>query len=216
MKLIGHRGCPAHGPENTVQAAVAAARHTDCIEIDVRECGTGEIIVFHDETLERLKSHTGRISETDWQTLSDLTIDNSSETIPRLHTFLDKIPDDTAINIELKESGIAHSVVEMAEAVENEILISSFSMEALNEVQEISDMDCAYLFQTHWAESVLYAFREDCEYIHPHHELLSEKRMEQARDLSFKVNSWTVRSSEVMEKLRALEVDGAITDDWEL
>jgi len=49
MQVIGHRGCADVYPENTVRAVTRAANFLDAVEVDVRRCGSGELVVFHDE-----------------------------------------------------------------------------------------------------------------------------------------------------------------------
>ncbi len=54
--VIGHRGVRRPGlVENTLAAFEAAVREgAEAIELDVRTCATGELVVLHDETLERI------------------------------------------------------------------------------------------------------------------------------------------------------------------
>src|SRR6185436_14185576 len=53
--ILGHRGVRGTLPENTLAAFEAAAGEgADGIELDVRVCGTGELVVVHDPTLERV------------------------------------------------------------------------------------------------------------------------------------------------------------------
>lgn len=53
--IIGHRGVKGKIMENTLESILYAIDlGVDGIEIDIRRCYTGEIILFHDETLDRL------------------------------------------------------------------------------------------------------------------------------------------------------------------
>ena len=54
MRLIAHRGFAETFPENTVLAVREAARWADAIEVDVRRCGSGEIVCLHDATVDRV------------------------------------------------------------------------------------------------------------------------------------------------------------------
>ena len=55
MRLIAHRGFAGVNPENTLQAVEAAAGVADAIEVDVRRCESGDLVVIHDETVDRLQ-----------------------------------------------------------------------------------------------------------------------------------------------------------------
>ena len=69
-KVIGHRGAAGHAPENTVAAIEkAAALGARWVEFDVKLTRDGELILFHDDTLERTTDGKGKVDET---TLADI------------------------------------------------------------------------------------------------------------------------------------------------
>ena len=50
--VLGHRGASARAPENSVEAFERArADGADGVELDVLQCATGEVVVFHDDDL---------------------------------------------------------------------------------------------------------------------------------------------------------------------
>lgn len=114
---IAHRGGAALAPENTLAAfAPAVARfRTDMIELDVHPTADGEIVVFHDDTLERCTNGAGPVQGHTWAELQRLdagfrfTLDagashpfrGSDVGIPRLSEVLTRFP-DLRINLELK------------------------------------------------------------------------------------------------------------------
>ena len=60
--VIGHRGAMGHETENTLASIQKALDlGVDMIEFDVFKIKSGEIVVFHDETVDRLANATGRI-----------------------------------------------------------------------------------------------------------------------------------------------------------
>jgi glycerophosphoryl diester phosphodiesterase len=114
---ISHRGGAGLAPENTVAAfrdAVSRYR-TDMLEIDLQPTRDGEIVVFHDDTLERCTDGEGPISDQTFAELSSLdagfrfTTDEGStfpfrgkgERIPRFEDVLEAFP-DVRLNIEIK------------------------------------------------------------------------------------------------------------------
>ena len=112
--LIAHRGFAAEHPENTVAAVEAAAAVVDRVELDVRRCGTGELVAFHDATLDRVTDAAGRVSETPYEALAGLSVDGSGEPVPRLGAALDAVPPDAWVMLDLKERGVAADAVAVA------------------------------------------------------------------------------------------------------
>ncbi|AKU08488.1 glycerophosphodiester phosphodiesterase [Haloferax gibbonsii] len=216
MRVIGHRGCPALAPENTLAAFDAAAARLDCVELDVRRCGSGELVVFHDETLDRLTGATGRVADTSLVDLQELTVGDSDESIPTLAAVFDALPDRVAVNVELKVVGLADDLAAVVGDAGNEVLVSSFDAEALREVRETTALPVAFLFAADWTESLSVAADLDCAAVHPHYDLLSSARVDEAHGRGFEVNAWTVPDREVARRLREYGVDGVIVDDPKL
>ena len=65
MLLLAHRGASADAPENTLTAFAEAARQgADGVELDVMLCASGELVVCHDEKLDRLAGLPWRVQAT--------------------------------------------------------------------------------------------------------------------------------------------------------
>src|SRR5262245_56208956 len=55
LRIIGHRGVRGTVAENTMSAFAAAANQgADAVELDVRVCASGELVVAHDPSLARV------------------------------------------------------------------------------------------------------------------------------------------------------------------
>ncbi|ACV46465.1 MULTISPECIES: glycerophosphodiester phosphodiesterase [Halomicrobium] len=218
VRLIGHRGCADQYPENTIFAVEQSAPHVDMIEFDVQRCGSGELVVFHDDELDRLTDATGPVATTDWEELRELTILDSEETIPRLSAFLSAVPSDTAVNIELKHDGMAAEVVSAADECDNEVLFSSFSPDALREVRERDDAAAlAFLVSDAPERSLSFADEMDCVAVNPGVDLvLDTDFVERAHAEGFEVNTWTVDDSKTARRLVDAGVDGLFVDRWDL
>src|SRR4029453_13086438 len=62
--VLGHRGASADAPENTLAAfRLARAQGADGVELDVRRCATGEVVVIHDGDARRTAGAPLRIAE---------------------------------------------------------------------------------------------------------------------------------------------------------
>ncbi|ELZ82455.1 glycerophosphodiester phosphodiesterase [Haloferax elongans ATCC BAA-1513] len=213
MRAFAHRGCPVLAPENTLAAFRAATPRLPCVELDVRRCGSGELVVFHDETVDRMTDGSGAVADATLSELQELRVGDSSESIPTLAAVFDALPDSTFVNVELKESGLATDLAAIVADVPNEVLVSSFDADALREIREASALPVAYLFADDWADSLAVAVDLDCAAVHPYYELLSAARVGEAQDAGFDVNTWTVPDRETVERLRQWGVDGVIVDD---
>lgn len=219
MEVIGHRGCGELYPENTVHAVEQSSQHLTTIEIDVRRARSGELVVFHDETVDRLTARTGKITELAWDELRTLDILESGESIPLLSEMLDAFPPNVTAQIELKQTGMAADVKEVATEVENDVYISSFIPEALKEVRQLDwNVPTGYLFDGSAEEELERAAELDCDTVHPHADRCIETDIiEMAHNRGFDVIAWGVEESdELVDSLRAVGVDGFTADRWDI
>ncbi|ERG98048.1 MAG: glycerophosphoryl diester phosphodiesterase [Haloquadratum sp. J07HQX50] len=212
---IAHRGAADRFPENTVAAARGAAPHVDMIEIDVRRCASGEVVVIHDATLDRLCGVSAQVSETTLSTLSSLSVLGSNEAVPPLSAVLSAIPSQTAVNIEIKEEGILPAVRDHVSATDNDILISSFLPTVVSEAAE-SDIEAqTALIIASWSDAILDQPIE-CTAIHPAADILTPERITRCLNSGYAVNAWRVQTDQRVKNLIHNGVTGLIVDDWEL
>ena len=142
---IGHRGAMGHETENTLASIQKALDlNVDMIEIDVFKIASGEIVVFHDEKIDRLTNGSGDIESLDLEALKNLTVEGNHK-IPLLSEVLDVINHKVPLNIELKGPGTSEGVMHLIKTyMENEgwtlddFLISSFNWEELKNMRRIN------------------------------------------------------------------------------
>lgn len=216
--IICHRGCAAQHPENTVAAIEAAAPRADAFEVDVRPCGSGELVVFHDETLDRVTDGSGRVDETPFAALRELEVLDSGASIPTLRELFEAVPGGVPVNVELKTTGIATDVVEVCREADVEVLYSSFSERALREVREVdAAAPIAVLSHGPREDCLRLAVELDAVAIHPSMETVLETEVvEASHERGLAVNAWTAETEEDVRRLRACGVDGIITDRWDV
>lgn len=101
--------------ENTMPAFMAASRAGYGIELDIRLSSDGEIMVFHDDTLDRLCGRPERFEELSASELSWVGITGSCDRIPRFEDVLSRVDEATPLLIELK--GYDVSLCEKAAAL---------------------------------------------------------------------------------------------------
>ncbi|SEW26747.1 glycerophosphodiester phosphodiesterase [Natrinema salifodinae] len=219
MEIIGHRGCADQVPENTLLAIREAARRLPAVEIDVRRCGSGELVAFHDETLERVTGADGRVAETPWTDLRDLEVLESGESIPRLETVLRAVPDDVTVQIELKERGIASDTLQLAMTTGADVRVSSFLPEALAEIESTYlNVPNGLLFGDEPEANLSRADDLDCTHVFPHYDLCVETDIvSAARERGYDVIAWkAAQTTDDVRTLREAGVDGVTADRWDV
>ena len=104
---IAHRGlhAPSKGViENSISAARAAIAAGFGVECDVQLTGDGELVVFHDESLERLTDGAGAVATHSADELARLRLRNGNDAIPRFSEFLSAINGRTPLVVEIKSA----------------------------------------------------------------------------------------------------------------
>ncbi len=208
MDCIAHRGYASTFPENTVGAFERAAESADWIEFDVRRCGSGEVVVCHDEAVDRTTDGSGAVADLSADELAALDVLDSGEGVPTLGAALAAIPDDVGVNVELKEGGLAEDVLAATAEVGNELLVSSFEDDLLAGL----DVPTAVI-ETGEDDGVERALALDAAAIHPYYGVCSEGLVARAHDHGLRVNAWTIDDGEAERIARSAGVDGLIVDD---
>ncbi|PSQ26414.1 glycerophosphodiester phosphodiesterase [Halobacteriales archaeon QS_9_68_17] len=214
MDLIAHRGFAAEAAENTVGAVRRAGELADAVEVDVRRCASGELVVVHDPTVDRVTDATGQVSDLSLAELRALDVLGSGEGVPSLAAVLEAVPDGTRANIELKERGLAADALAAAEAAGTDLLVSAFDPAVLREVAAVGpDVPTAYLCTHRDDAPAATADRLGCDALHPSFPLCVVTRIvARAHDVGLDVNAWTVARRAVARLLDACDVDGVIAD----
>ncbi len=100
-----HRGLHSRDktvPENSLAAFALAAEAGYGIELDVQLSKDGQIVVFHDETLDRMCGVSGRVDEFGYDELKDMKLCGTDEKIPLFSEVLELVAGRSALIVELK------------------------------------------------------------------------------------------------------------------
>ena len=136
---IAHRGLHDRAKrviENTCGAARAAIARDYAIECDVGLTLDEELIVFHDDRLERLTDGIGDIAEKTLSEIQSLHVKDTDEHIPSLQEFLNVIADRVPLVLEIKsrfdgETEIARLIAQCLGQYNGRIAIKSFDPEMI-------------------------------------------------------------------------------------
>lgn len=218
--VIGHRGAMGHETENTLASVQKALDlGVDMIEIDVFQIDSGEIVVFHDERVDRLANSGGRIEEYNIYDLKQLILDGNHE-IPMLQEVLGLINNQVALNIELKGANttervnfiIDYYVREKGWTLDN-FIISSFKWDELKKMRERNpDIKIAVLTEEDPVEAIAIAKELNAVAINPNFKTLTAEKTSQLQDEGFKVFTWTVNEPNDIKSMMDFGVDGIITN----
>lgn len=139
MLKIGHRGACGYEPENTLRSFQKALDlGVDMVEFDVHKIKTGELVIIHDDLVNRTTNGKGYVADYDFASLRKLDA-GKGERIPTLDEALDLIIGKCQVNIEIKGAGVAEDLVEVIRQrnIFDQVLVSSFRYEQLLIVKDI-------------------------------------------------------------------------------
>jgi glycerophosphoryl diester phosphodiesterase len=221
LLVIGHRGAMGHETENTISSIEKALElKVDMIEIDVFKIASGEIVVFHDDTVERLTNGTGNVEDYSWEELQKLVVTGNHK-IPLLSAVLDVIDKKVPLNIELKGAGTAKDVnVALQKYIKekdwklDDFLISSFNWEELKIMRQVNnDVAIAILIEeANPLEALTIAKELKAVAINPDYEKLDAEIANQIHAAGFKIYPWTVNEPQAIINMKKIGVDGVFTN----
>jgi glycerophosphoryl diester phosphodiesterase len=136
---IAHRGLHnrANGiVENTLSAAEAAIAGGFAIECDVQGTADGDVVVFHDHSLDRLTEKRGPVRDRTAAELTTLAIAGTRDCIPTLQAFLERIGGRVPLIIEIKsrfdgDRTLTRRTAEIASAYGGPVALKSFDPEVV-------------------------------------------------------------------------------------
>ena len=220
MLKIGHRGAKGYEPENTVVSFQKALdMQVDGIELDVHLSADGEIIVIHDETIDRTTNGKGFVNTLSLRELNAFRIDGTHK-IPTLKEVFDLANQDCFINIEIKSYEATDKVVSLIEKYVvkkcwkyDRFLVSSFDWNALQQVAFLNDkIPIGVLTETDLDLALAFAKFIKAKSIHPHFHLLTKENNAQIQEKGLQVFPWTINELEDIQKIKTFHVNGIITD----
>jgi len=227
MLLLAHRGASADAPENTLEAFAEAVRQgADGVELDAQVCGSGEVVVCHDERLDRLASLPWEVATTAWWKLQRADVGTPlgfrPARIPLLEEVLDALPAHFLVNIELKcghvrDGGLSRQVAELVirRGLSERVVISSFNPLCLFRVAAAApslrrglliNPDKPWGPQAHLLSPLVSSHS-----VHPHHSACTPERVAEWTGAGLRVAAWTVDEPGRARELEALGVSYLIT-----
>lgn len=234
---FAHRGSTVLWPENTIMAFQGAVdlgyRY---IETDAHVTRDGVIVLFHDDSLERVTYGTGLVKDWQWHDLQklDAAYHFNPEAgfpfrakgigIPSLEEAVTTFP-DVLFNIELKQPGMEQVMADFIRrrGVEERVLIASFYDRRVHRFRKrMGDSVATSAGRLEAAGSWIFSRFKKSLKISAHAlqvpprkgsvTLVDEKMVQAAHAVGMQVHVWTINDPAEMQQLLDLGVDGIITD----
>ena len=180
------------------------------LEFDVRRCADGQIVVIHDETVERTTNGKGRVSDLRYEDLKKFDA-GFGEPVPLLADVLDEFGSKSLLNIELKEHDLAADVktLVLERRIEGHVIVSSFEWQELTSLPP--EVPIALL--TSKPENLFSAAQElGAAAIHPRKDIVTPTLIATARRAKLRIHVWTLNDPSEISHFRELGVDGIFTD----
>lgn len=217
MLRIAHRGASGYAPENTWPAFRRALElDVDMVELDVRRTRDHELVICHDAWLDRLTGVRVPLRRLSFAELRALEV--GGEPVPRLAEVLPFLTSSCSVNIELKERGLAAAAAGLIGQlnVQERVIFSSLHASELLHLKAIDRRlrvavlvmaspvtlrSCLRLAELVQAEAICIAYSA-----------FRRRLLEQAQQQGLRVFVWTVDDPEAITHLRALGVDGIMSN----
>lgn len=230
-EVWAHRGASGwdrqYAPENTMLSFEKAVEMgADGIELDVQLTKDGEIVICHDERIDRTSRGHGWLRDF---TLSELKkidfgkphVEYGFVEIPTLQEFLEFAkPLEIKVNIELKTGiicyeGLDEKTSDMVKnfGMQERVIYSSFNHYSLEKLRDYNS--CAQIGLLISDDFV--RVPEDTERlkacaVHPPEHIVTKEYVEKCHTHNIKVHTWTVDNPNRMRELIGMGVDAFITD----
>lgn len=220
MLKIGHRGAAGYAPENTLKSfAKGLELKVDMVELDVQLCKTGELIVLHDETVDRTTNGKGRIAGLTFDEARHLDA-GEGEKLPTLEEVFDLVNRRAKINVELKVPGTARPVHELIERYVAErgweytdFEVSSFDHYELLKFHNLTpQVPTGALIAGIPIGLAEFAVKAQASCASMCNEFISAEFIADAHARGLKVYVWTVNEPDEIAKLTDMGVDGLFSN----
>jgi glycerophosphoryl diester phosphodiesterase len=228
--IIAHRGDKAYAPENTISAfKQAAEKGARAIEFDTQLTADGQIVILHDQTVNRTTDGTGNVAKLSLSAIRDLNAGVNlpgqfkNEKIPTLSEVFEEVGNLLYMNIELKNystpfDGLVDKVVDLVRkyGMQDRVLFSSFLSCNLRKASSLIPETPRGLLTMRgkkglWGRKI--GWRGNYLALHPYFTDVDSLMIKRVHKYGKRVNVWTVNSEEDIKRMILLGADGIITDD---
>lgn len=225
--VIAHRGVAGEAPENTMPSfRLAHEQQCDAIELDVHLTGDDQIVVCHDDTVDRTTDGKGRIREMTLEQIRRLDAGSwfdsqyTGERIPLLSEVLEWLPPEIGLNIELKDSADGSLESRVIDTVRDfdrmeSVLFTSFDHKMLYRLKKQAPearIGLVYGGRLRNPGHLVRNFGLEVFSVHPHYQMIDKEDIDDLRQIGIHVFVWTVNRPDEIRQMVDCGVSGVITD----
>lgn len=225
-----HRGASNYAPENTLIAFEKAVEMgADGIELDVQMTKDGELVVIHDETLERVSDKRGWVKDVTYAELKEINVNKNfpeygKVTVPTLEqVYLLIKPTNLTINVEIKTGivfyeEIEERVIDLTEryGLSDRVIYSSFNHYTIQKIKKLRPQAVTGMLYSDGLNGVTSYAREivNADAMHPAlYNIEYPGFIEACKKNQLKIHVWTVNEETEMRMLCERQIDAMITND---
>ncbi len=232
--IIGHRGVPDEAPENTLKSfALAISQGTDLLEMDLHLSADKQLVVIHDDSVDRTTNGTGRVDQLSLKELLALDAGcwmgpmHCGERLPTLSNVLDLSANIVGLVVELKHGSgrypnIEHLLVHALETSKrlDDVIVISRNRAAIKTINTINPdvmtLDFGHLpiASSKWVNCKPLS-RNGKHFLFAKATEIDVERIKHLHDLGFRVLSSLIKeeiSHQVLRKFLAASIDGIFID----
>ena len=210
-----HRGASAYEPENTMEAfRLGLQMGANGIETDIHRTKDGVLVLFHDDTLERVTGASGRLQAHSYDELRTLevTMYGKSGKIPRFENFLLEFSDKPiTFAIEFKQEFTEKDTIDILRAfsMEKKTVLTSFNIDCLMRAKLYApEYKLGYLTSDVNELTIKVMRTIGIEEICPHAKIVTSELVSSLHSEGFSVRAWGVKNEEAMKSCYDAGVDG--------
>ena len=212
-----HRGASEYYPENTLSSFYAGVTMgATGIETDVHMTKDGVLVLFHDDTLERVTGQPGAVSDYTYAELREFLVHNRTndrwDRITTLEQFLHCFGwRDLTFAIEIKQRGIEKEIADMIRQhkVGSKCVVTSFKFDCIEKIKAYApELKVGLLKKEITEEDERMLLAIEGEEICPFAPTLTPEATARWHRMGFNVRAWGVRDEEVMRNVCACMADG--------
>lgn len=227
-KIWAHRGASGYVPENTIEAFKKAAEmKADGVELDVQLSKDGEMVVIHDETMNRVSDHTGFVKDYTLKELKGMDVSRvipkyGRVCIPTLAEVLEELkPTGMDINIECKTGifvypGLEEKVIKLVKdmGMVDRIWCSSFNHESVLKIKSLCwEIKTGFLISDIIINVADYAKQYGVDALHPAlYHIQDSDLINRCKKNDLAVHVWTVDKEQDIKNLCTMGVEAIITN----
>lgn len=218
MVIYAHRGASEYAPENTMSSFyLGLLQGANGIETDVQVTKDGVLVLFHDNTLNRVTDAVGEVADYTYEEIRKIKVFGNSVTgfydrIVTLEQFLETFSSyNIKFAIELKKANEEQRVTDFIKkyGIKQRTTITSFEFEYLKRVKEIDKtLRIGWLVNGDGCDVIDQLKQIGGEEMAPQASKMTQESVDKLRRAGLGVRAWGVTSQDLMKKMCQFKVDG--------